>query len=57
MKYSLEFKDSLDRVKNDLEQGILKKYSVLRNRQIDGIVIKNCYQSKNLTFLEAEHCH
>ena len=44
------------RVQNDLEQGILTKYKVLRTRQLEGIVVKNCYENKQFTYNEAEMC-
>ena len=37
-KYVLEFQSATQRVRNDLEEGILTKFKVLRTRQLEGIV-------------------
>ena len=55
-KYALEFKDAIDRVRNDLEQGILTKFRVLRTRQLEGIVASKCFENDSYTYSEAEAC-
>ena len=55
-KYLLEFKETMERVRNDLEEGILKKYTVLRTRQLESIVVDKCYENPKFTVHEAEVC-
>ena len=55
-KYALEFKDAIDRVRNDLEEGILTKFRALRTRQLEGAVVNKCYENSSYTFNEAEEC-
>ena len=56
LKYVLEFKDASDRVRNDLETGILTKFRVLRTRQLEGVVANKCFENESYNFSEAEAC-
>ena len=55
-KYLVEVKDVLKRSNMELEQGILLKYKVLRQKQLDKQVSSNCYGDSKLNVLEAEMC-
>ena len=55
-KYALELANTSARVQNDLETGILTKFRVLRTRQLEGIVTKNCWENDKFTFAEADMC-
>ena len=52
----LEYNNVLDRAKYTLEEGILKKYRVLRERQLDRFAAEKCYENSELNYLEAEQC-
>ena len=56
LKYSLEFKDTMDRAKNDLNEGILLKFRMLRTKQLESLVASNCYENSKFTLNEAEIC-
>ena len=55
-KYDMEKEDTIARVGDDLESGILTKFRVLRTRQLEQMAAQNCYSNKNYTFMEAEQC-
>ena len=40
----------------ELEQGVLLKYKVLRQKQLDRQISSNCYGDSKLNVLEAEMC-
>ena len=56
-KYYLEFKDTMERVQNDLNEGILLKYKMLRTKQLESLVATNCYENPKFNLNEAEVCH
>ena len=56
-RYALEFNQTVERVHNDLNQGILTKFAVLRSRQVDKIASTNCFENQSYTFNEAKMCH
>ena len=53
-KYALEFRDATHRVRNDIHEGILTKFRVLRTRQLEGVVAAKCYENESYSFTEAE---
>ena len=55
-KYIEELRQSLERVQSDLDTGILTKYRVLRQQQLEKLAIKNCYANRSFTVMEAEAC-
>ena len=55
-KYALECEATVDRVRNDLEEGILTKFRTLRTKQIEGIVVDNCWNNKKFSYTEAVMC-
>ena len=40
----------------DLNDGILKKYTMLRMRQLEQKVVTSCYEKKAISFVDAEKC-
>jgi len=54
--YVYEVNGAMERVKTDLQEGILTKYRVLRSRQLEAAVAENCYNNKNYNMEEAEQC-
>ncbi len=55
-KYVLQTKETLERVKFDLEDGILSKLQAERQRELEEYIVKNCFQNKTYNYLQALKC-
>ncbi|CDW90063.1 UNKNOWN [Stylonychia lemnae] len=56
VKYINQAIETLDRVKYDLEEGLILKLQLQRLQQIDEIIMKNCFQNKTYNYLHALKC-
>ena len=56
IKYFRQALNALERAKFDIEDGIVLKLQAVRQREIEEFVIKNCYQNKTYTFMQAQKC-
>uniref|UniRef100_A0A7S3CWM8 Uncharacterized protein n=1 Tax=Strombidium rassoulzadegani TaxID=1082188 RepID=A0A7S3CWM8_9SPIT len=55
-QYYLEFSEVMERARLQLDQGILLKLSILRQRQLEKLAIEKCFKDSSLNFSEAEVC-
>ena len=55
-KYLDQAEEALDRVYTDLEYGILGKLKMLRMKELEQHIIKNCYQNKSYNFFHGQMC-
>ena len=56
VKYFKQALDAVERAKFDIEDGVVLKLQALRLKELDQYVVKNCYQNKTYTFLQAQKC-
>ena len=55
-KYVAQAKEVYDRQEMRLEEGILQKLTLDRQKLLDSHIAKNCYQNKNYNYLQAKQC-
>ena len=48
--------NALERAKFDIEDGIVLKLQVQRQKELEQYVVKNCYQNRTYNFLQAQKC-
>ena len=56
IKYFREAFSALERVKFDLEDGIILRLQVERQKELEGHIVRNCYEQKSYTFMQAQKC-
>ena len=56
VKYLKQALDALERAKFDIEDGIILKLQAVRQKELEEFVVKNCYQNKTYSFLQAQKC-
>ena len=55
-KYIKQATDAIERVKIDLEDGIILKLQAERQKNLEEFTIKNCFQNKSYNYLQALKC-
>ena len=56
MSEMIKVNNAVERVKVDLESGILLKLKLLRQQELEKVVMKRCYQDKSLNFMQGQMC-
>ncbi len=56
IKYFQRVLDAVQKAKFELEDGIILRLQVERQKQLEQYVVKNCYQNKTYNFLQAQKC-
>ena len=56
VKYFQKAYDEIEKVKFGLEDGIILRMQVERLKYLEQQIIKNCYQNKTYTFMQAQKC-
>ena len=56
MTLNMEFNEEMTKARYQLEDGILLKFRVLRQRQLERQAAQTCYSDPKLNFIEAEQC-
>lgn len=56
VKYFKQAFDALERVKYEIEDGIVLKLQLLRQKELHQHVVKNCFQNKTYNYLHALKC-
>ena len=56
VKYFRKALDALEAAKFELEDGVILKSQILRQKELEAYVVKNCYQNKTYNFLQAQKC-
>ena len=56
IKYLKLAMDTLERAKFDLEDGVILKLQVLRQKELEQYAAKNCYQNRTYDFYQAQKC-
>ena len=56
VKYFKKALNTIERAKFDLEDGIILKLQATRQKELEEYVVKNCYQNKTYTFMQAQKC-
>ena len=56
VKYFRKALDALEAAKFELEDGVILKQQILRQKELEEYVVKNCYQNRTYNFLQAQKC-
>ena len=56
VKYFRKALEVLEAAKFELEDGIILKQQILRQKELEEYVVKNCYQNRTYNFLQAQKC-
>ena len=56
VKYFRKALDTLEAAKFELEDGVILKSQILRQKELEAHVVKNCYQNRTYNFLQAQKC-